>query len=409
MGKRQGNIVLGLDIGTTKICAIVGEHTAGGVEIIGIGSCPSEGLRKGVVVNIESTVASLRKAIDEAELMVGFELESAYTGISGAHIKGFNSPGIIAIKDREVAKGDVKRVIDAAKAVAIPHDRKVMHVLPQEFIVDDQDGIQEPVGMMGVRLEARIHIVTGSIASEQNIIKCTNRTGLDVRNIILEQLASSEAILSPDEKELGVVLADIGGGTTDIVIFSEGNIKHTAVLSLGGNHITGDITVGLRTPVIEAEKIKKKYGCASPTMVGQDETIEVPSVGGREPRIVHRRRLCEIIEPRVEEILALIRRELIKSNCDELVASGVVLTGGSSLLEGMPEVGERIFELPVRVGYPIGIKGLTDVVNSPMYSTGVGLVLYGSKNSNGHSFSSEKGGAFSRAMGRIGRWFEDAF
>ena len=409
MGKSQGNVVVGLDIGTTKICAIVGEHTEDGIEIIGIGTCPSEGLRKGVVVNIESTVASLRKAIEEAELMVGFDLESAYTGISGAHIKGFNSPGIIAIKDREVSKGDVRRVIEAAKAVAIPHDRKVMHVLPQEFIVDDQDGIQEPIGMMGVRLEARIHIVTGSITSEQNIIKCTNRTGLDVRKIILEQLASSEAILSPDEKELGVVLADIGGGTTDIVIFSEGNIKHTAVLSLGGNHITGDITVGLRTPVIEAEKIKNKYGCASPTMVGQDETIEVPSVGGREPRIVHRRRLYEIIEPRVEEILSLIRRELIKSNCDGLVASGVVLTGGSSLLEGLTEVGERIFELPVRIGYPVGIRGLTEVVNNPLYSTGVGLVLYGTKNGNGNRFSNGKESFFRRTMRRIGRWFEDAF
>jgi len=409
VGKKQENMVLGLDIGTTKVCAIVGEITNGGVDIIGIGSCPSEGLRKGVIVNIESTVNSLKKAIDEVAVMTGIELDSAFTGISGSHIKGFNSPGIIAIKDREVSEGDVKRVIDAAKAVAIPLDRKVIHILPQEFIVDDQDGIDEPVGMIGVRLEARVHIITGSATSSQNITKCTTRTGLHVRDVISEQLASSEAILCSDERELGVIMIDIGGGTTDIAIFSNGNLKHTSVLSSGGNHVTGDIAVGLRTPIIEAEKIKKKYGCASPSMVNNDETIEVPSVGGREPRIIPRRRLCEIIEPRVEEIFSMVKRELIRSNCDGLIASGVVLTGGASLLEGLSQLGERMFELPVRIGYPRGIGGLTEVVNNPMYSTGVGLVLYGSKNNNGRSSHNGDRKMFGKLTNRIKRWFEEAF
>lgn len=411
MGKKPNNIVVGLDIGTTKICAVVGAITDGHVDIVGIGSCPSQGLRKGVVVNIESTVNSLRKTIEETELMAGIEIDSVYTGISGSHIKGFNSQGIIPIKDREVRKSDVKKVIDQAKAIAIPLDAEVIHVLPQEFIVDGQDGIQEPIGMIGVRLETRVHIVTGATTSAQNIIKCANRTGLDVCEIVLEQLASSKAILTPDEKELGVVLIDIGGGTTDIAIFSKGNIKHTSVLSLGGNHITGDIAVGLRTPIIDAEKIKKKYGCSFPSMVGRDETIEVPGVGGRGPSTYPRRQLCDIIEPRVEEIFSLVRREVIKSNCEELVASGVVVTGGTALLEGLPELGERIFGLPVRIGCPIGIGGLVDLVNNPMYSTGVGLVLYGSKdrNGNGKEFMGEDGNIFDRIASRLKRWFEDAF
>ncbi|MFH1624788.1 MAG: cell division protein FtsA [Pseudomonadota bacterium] len=409
MGKKQNNTIVGLDIGTTKICAIVGEINNGGVDIVGIGSHPSSGLRKGVVVNIESTVNSLRKVVEEAELMTGFAINSVYSGISGAHIKGFNSQGIIAIKNREVSESDVKRVVDAAKAVAIPLDREVIHIIPQEFIIDEQDGIQEPVGMIGVRLETKVHIVTAATTSAQNIIKCTNRIGLDVSDIVLEQLASSEAVLSQDEKELGVMLIDIGGGTTDIAIFSNGSIKHTAVLSLGGSHITSDVAVGLRTPIVEAERIKKKYGCAFPAMVDADATIEVPSVGGRPPRSATHRELCDIIEPRVEEIFSLVRRELIKSNCEELVASGVVVTGGTALLRGLPELGERIFNLPVRVGYPTGIGGLTDVVNNPMYSTGVGLVLYGSRNHYTREFQLKDGNVFSKVTGRMKRWFEEAF
>lgn len=409
MGSMQSNIVVGLDVGTTKTCAVVGEINNGDVDIVGMGSHPSEGLRKGVVVNIESTVTSLKKTIEEAELMAGLEIDSAYTGISGNHIQGLNSQGIVPIKEREVRRGDVRRVIDQAKAVAIPLDREVIHVLPQEFIVDDQDGIQEPIGMIGVRLETRVHIVTGATTSSQNIIKCAERTGLDVSEIVLEQLASSEAILSPDEKELGVLLMDIGGGTTDIAIFSNGSIKHTSVLALGGNHITGDIAVGLRTPTVSAEKIKKRYGCAFSSMVNKDETIEVPGVGGRAPGMYPRRQLCDIIGPRVEEIFSLVRRELIKSNCEGLIASGIVMTGGTALLEGLSELGERMFDLPVRIGYPTGIGGLVDVVNNPMYSTGVGLVLYGSKNRNGRGFTGKDSNTFARLSGRVKRWFEEVF
>lgn len=409
MGKKQNGIVVGLDIGTTKTCAVVGEANNGSVDIVGIGTYPSAGLRKGVVVNIESTVNSVKKAVDEAELMAGYEIDSAYTGISGAHIQGFNSPGIIPIKDREVKTGDVKRVIDAARAVAIPLDRKIIHIIPQEFIVDDQDGIQEPVGMTGVRLETRVHIVTGVTTCAQNIIKCANRSGLHVHDIVLEQLAASEAILSSDEKELGVILIDIGGGTTDIAIFSNGHIQHTSVLALGGNHITSDIAVGLRTPVIEAEKIKIKYGCAFPSMVNPSETIQVPSVGGREPRHLPRRQLCEIIEPRVEEIFTLVQRELIKSGCDDLMAAGVAVTGGTALLEGLVELGERVFRLPVRIGYPTGIKGLMDVVNNPMFSTGVGLILHGTKDNPKREHKSKNRSKMKTVTHRMKNWFQEAF
>jgi len=378
--RERDNLIVGLDIGTTKICAIVGSVSEEGIDIVGIGTSPSRGLRKGVVINIDSTVASIRKAVEEAELMAGCEIKSVYAGIAGGHIKGFNSQGIIAIKNREVSPDDVKRVIEAAKAIAIPMDREVIHILPQEFIIDDQDGIREPLGMSGVRLEAKVHIVTGAVASAQNIIKSCNRAGLDVADIVLEQLASSEAVLTPDEKELGVALVDIGGGTTDIAIFVDGAIKHTSVLSLGGNHLTNDIAVGLRTPMAEAEKIKKKYGCCMSALVGKDETIEVPSVGGRKPRILSRRLLAEILEPRVEEIFMLVNREIVKSGYEDMVASGVVLTGGTTILEGMPEMAEQVFDLPVRRGDPTNIGGLVDVVNSPVYATGVGLVVYGSKN-----------------------------
>jgi len=410
MSNKRENLIVGLDIGTTKICAIVGNlNDEGGLDIVGIGTSVSQGLRKGVVINIESTVGAIRKALQEAELMAGCEIKSVFAGIAGGHIKGFNSQGVIAIKNREVNNEDIRRVIDAAKAVAIPMDREVIHILPQEFIIDDQDGIKEPLGMNGVRLEAKVHIVTGAVASAQNIIKSCNRANVDVADIVLEQLASSEAVLSSDEKELGVALLDIGGGTTDIAIFVDGAIKHTAVLSLGGNHLTNDIAVGLRTPTAEAEKIKRKYGCCLTTMVGKDETIEVPSVGGREPRILSRQLLAEILEPRVEEIFTLVNREIVKSGFEDLIASGVVITGGSAILPGMPELAEQIFNLPVRRGVPLDIGGLTDVVNSPVYATGVGLVKYGSRNLQIRNFSIGQENVFDKVVRRMKEWFGEFF
>ena len=409
MNNKRENLVVGLDIGTTKICAIVGAVTEEGLDVVGIGTSPSRGLRKGVVINIESTVSAIRKALQEAELMAGCEIKSVFAGIAGGHIKGINSQGVIAIKNREVTNDDVRRVIDAAKALAIPMDREVIHILPQEFIIDDQDGIKEPLGMSGVRLEARVHIVTGAVASAQNIIKSCNKAGVDVGDIVLEQLASSEAVLTPDEKDLGVALVDIGGGTTDIAIFVDGAIKHTSVLSLGGNHLTNDIAVGLRTPSAEAEKIKQISGCCLSSMVGKDETIEVPSVGGREPRILSRQLLAEILEPRVEEIFTLVNREIVKSGFEDLIASGVVLTGGSAILPGMPELAEQVFDLPVRRGRPMGIGGLTDVVNSPVYATGVGLVKYGSRNLQTQNFKIGQENLFDRVTRRMKDWFGEFF
>ncbi len=404
-GKRE-NIIAGLDIGTTKTCAIIGEVTDAGVDIIGIGTHPSKGLRKGVVINIDATVESIRKAVEEAELMAGAEISSVFCGISGSHIRGFNSHGIVAVKSREVADSDVKRVIDAARAVAIPLDREVLHVLPQEFIVDDQDGIMEPMGMSGVRLEAKVHIVTAAGTSAQNIVRCCNRTGLEVNDIVLQQLAASQAVLIPDEKELGVALIDIGGGTTDLVIFSQGAVRQTAVFGLGGNHLTNDIAVGLRTPLLESEKIKTKYGCGLTSMVKKEETIEVPSVGGRRPRVLSRQILAEIIEPRMEEIFTLVHREILKSGYENLIPSGVVLTGGTASLEGLPELVEQIFNLPVRRGYPAGIGGLLDVVNNPMYATAVGLVLYGKRNvSDGVRIQ----GNSRNLLTRMKNWFTEFF
>jgi cell division protein FtsA len=409
MSKKGENLIVGLDIGTTKICAIVGTMTEGGLDIVGIGTSPSRGMRKGVVINIESTVTAIRKALQEAELMAGCEINTVFAGIAGGHINGINSQGVIAIKSREVTADDVRRVIDAAKAIAIPMDREVIHILPQEFIVDDQDGIKEPLGMNGVRLEVRVHIVTGAVASAQNIIKSCNKSGVAVGDIVLEQLASAEAVLTPDEKELGVALVDIGGGTTDIAVFVDGAIKHTSVLSLGGNHLTNDIAVGLRTPAQEAERIKQKWGCCLTSMVGKDETIEVPSVGGREPRVLSRQLLAEILEPRVEEIFTLVNRELIKSGYENRISSGLVLTGGSAILPGMPELGEQIFNLPVRRGLPQGIGGLADVVNSPIYATGVGLVKYGSRNVQSRNFAIGQENVFDRVVRRMKEWFGEFF
>ena len=408
MAKRD-NIVAGLDIGTTKTCVIVGEIINAGIDIIGIGTHPSNGLRKGVVVNIDSTVDSIKRAVEEAELMSGCEIRSVFAGIAGSHIKGLNSYGIVAVKGGEVDEYDVKRALEAAKAVAIPLDRKIIHILPQYYMVDDQDGVKEPIGMSGVRLEAKVHVVTGMVTSIQNIIKSINRVGLDVNDIILEPLASSETILSRDEKELGVALIDIGGGTTDIAVFAEGSIKHTAVLPLGGDYVTGDISVGLRTPVMEAEKIKIKYGCTYTPLIPQNEIIEVPSVGGRNPRTVSRQVLGEIIEPRLEEILGLAHREIVKSGYEDLLAAGVVLTGGTAILEGITELTEQIFNTPVRKGCPVGVGGITDIINSPMYATGVGLVVYGSKVHSDYAVKKNEKDILGRLTKKIKRWFNDFF
>ena len=406
---KRGSMIVGLDIGTTKTCAIIGEATDSGVDIIGIGSHPSRGLRKGVVVNIDSTVDSIKRAIEEAELMSGAEIGSVYAGIAGSHIEGLNSHGIVAVKGREVDGDDVRRAIEAARAIAIPLDREIFHTLPQHFIVDDQDGVKDPIGMSGVRLESKVHIVIGAITSIQNIIKSVNRVGLDVNDIVLEQLASSEAVLSQDEKELGVAIIDIGGGTTDVAVFVEGSIKHTAVLSVAGNYLTNDIAVGLRTPMNEAEKIKIKYGCAYTPLISPDDSIEVPSVGGRTPRKVSRQILGEIIEPRVEEIFRLAHREIIKSGYEDLLAAGIVLTGGTTIMEGITELGEQVFNMPIRRGYPIGIGGLTDVVNSPLYATGVGLVVYGSRNRSERVFKKSEGNIFGKVARGVKRWFVEFF
>jgi cell division protein FtsA len=403
----QKNIIVGLDVGTTKICAVVGEVTGNETNIIGIGTHPSIGLRKGVVVDIESTVESIQKAVEEAELMAGCEISSVFAGIAGGHITGFNSRGIVAIKGKEVAQNDVDRVIDAARAVAIPMDREVIHVIPQEYIVDDQGGIKNPLGMSGVRLEAKIHIVTGAVTSAHNIVKCANRSGLDVCDIVLEPLASGEAVLTDEEKDLGTALLDLGGGTSDLAIFFVKNIKHTFVLSLGGNNLTNDIAIGLRASTAEAEKIKKKYGTCITRNISPEETIEVPGMGGRTPRKLPRQILGEILEPRVEEIFTLIKREVYRAGMEKFITSGVVLTGGSSLLDGGVEIAESIFNLPARLGKPRGISGLVDVVNNPMYATGVGLVIYGAKNQPSKKFRIRDTNIFNRVMTRMKRWFED--
>jgi len=377
MARQTNDIIVGLDIGTTKICCVIAEIDEDKMNIIGIGTHPSKGLRKGVVVNIEGTVESIRSSVEEAELMAGVEIESVYAGIAGGHIKGFNSHGIIAVKDGVVTDKDKERVIDAAKALNIPMDREVLHVLTQQYILDGQSGIREPAGMSGVRLEARVHIITGAVTSAQNIVRCVNRAGLEVENVVVEQLASAEAVLDNDERDLGAALIDIGGGTTDIAIYSEDSIKYTSVLSVGGNHITNDIAIGLRTPHTEAEKIKIKHGCAVDSLVGADENIEVPSMGGREPRVVSRKMLTTIIEPRVEEIFQMVHHDIENAGYMDAITSGLVITGGATILEGMPDVAERIFGLPVRRGNPKNFGGLMDVVDSPQFATSVGLLLFG--------------------------------
>jgi cell division protein FtsA len=404
----KSDLVVGLDIGTTKICAVVGELTSEGVDVVGIGTAPSTGLRKGVVVNIEQTVLSIKKSLEEAELMAGCEIRSVYAGIAGSHIKGFNSHGVIAVKGGEVGPKDIERVLDAAKAVAIPLDREVIHILPQEYIVDDQRGIADPLGMAGVRLEVKVHIVTGAVTSAQNIVRSCHRAGLDVADIVLESLASAKAVLTEEEREIGVALVDLGGGTTDLAIFSNDSIKHTAVLALGGQNLTNDIAFGLRTPMAAAERIKIKHGCAMADLVKNDEGIEVASVGGRDARALSRQVLAEICEPRMEEILGLVEQELVRSGFKNQIGAGVVLTGGTSLLEGVQELGEQIFNLPTRIGYPRRIGGLRDVVNSPIYATAVGLLMFGAQKEGAEQrFRIRDANVFNRILGRMKKWFVD--
>ena len=403
--------IVGLDIGTTKICCIIGEiGKEGRVEVVGVGTTPSTGLRKGMVINIDATIHSIERAVEQAEIMAGVEVDSLYAGIAGGHVKGVNSRGVIAIsrKNREIGPEDVERVIEAAKSVAIPLDRELIHVLPQSFTVDDQDGILEPIGMSGVRLEVAVHIVTGATTAVENVFKCVKRAGFGVEEIILQPLASAMAVLTPDEKELGVALLDIGGGTTDIAVFHEGSVRYTGILPLGGDHLTNDIAIGLRTPVSAAEEIKKKYGCAFPRLVKEDEEIEVPSVGGRQARRISRRIICEIIEPRLEEIFTLVKREIKMSGYDELLTAGIVITGGSSLMEGCLEISEKTFGLPVRRGYPAGIGGLVDIVNNPIYATGVGLVLFRAQGREVNSTSPE-GRGFGGGLKKIRGWLKEYF
>jgi cell division protein FtsA len=406
MAERPGNMVVGLDIGTTKICAVVSELNEKGADIIGVGTYPSVGLRKGVVVNIDNTVDSIQRSMEEAELMAGCEIGSVFIGIAGSHIKGFNSHGVIAVKGQEVSQEDVDRVIDAARAVAIPLDREVIHILPQEYIVDEQGGILDPVGITGVRLEAKVHIVTGAVTAAQNLIKCANRAGLDVIDIVFQPLASAEAVLTQEEKDLGVALVDFGGGTTDLALFTESAIKHTAVLGLGGNNLTNDIAVGLRTPSKEAEQIKIDHGSCLNSLVDKDQMIEVPGVGGRKPRLLSRHILSEILEPRVEEIFTLVDQEIERTGLKELLASGMVITGGSALLPGIVEIADQVFQLPTRIGFPQRISGLVDVVNGPMFATAVGLVLYGMEHRPQRKFRIRDRNIFNRVTLRMKSWFK---
>jgi cell division protein FtsA len=401
------NLIVGLDIGTSKVVAIVAEVSPEGrIEVIGIGSSASRGLKRGVVVNIESTVQSIQRAVEEAELMAGCEINTVYTGIAGSHVKSINSHGIVAIRDKEVTASDVERVIDAAKAVAIPADQRVLHVLPQEFIIDSQEGIPEPIGMSGVRLEAKVHLVTGAVSAAQNIVKCVQRCGLTVEDIVLEQLASSYAVLTDDEKELGICLVDMGGGTTDIAVFCGGAIQHTAVIPIAGTQVTNDIAVSLRTPAQYAEEIKIKYACALSQLANPDETIEVPSVGERPPRRLARQTLAEVVEPRYEELFHLVRKELRRSGFEELIAAGIVMTGGSAKMEGAIDLAEEVFHMPVRLGVPQHVDGLADVVRNPIHATGVGLLLYARDALQARAEAKQTKRGMGKVFRRMKSWFQ---
>ncbi len=411
MAKRSDRtLIVGLDIGTSKVVALVGElQPDGRIDVIGKGSHPSRGLKKGVVVNIESTVQSIQRAVEEAELMADCEINAVYAGIAGSHVRSLNSHGVVAIRDREVTPADVEHVIDAAKAVAIPADQKILHVLPQEFVIDGQEGIRDPIGMSGVRLEAKVHIVTGADSAAQNIVKCVQRCGLVVEDVVLEQLASAHSVLTEDEKELGVCIVDIGGGTTDLAVFSGGAIRHTAVIPIAGDQVTNDIAVSMRTPTHYAEDIKIRHACALSQLADPDESIEVPSVGDRPARRLARQTLAEIVEPRYEELFGLIRDELRRSGFEEVIAAGIVLTGGSAKMEGAIDLAEEIFHMPVRLGLPTGVSGLTDVTQNPIYSTGVGLLLYGRENAapvrQGRQLPVDVG----NVLARMKSWFQGNF
>ncbi len=411
MAKRSDRaLIVGLDIGTSKVVALVGEiGLDGAIEVVGLGSHPSRGLKKGVVVNIESTVQSIQRAVEEAELMAGCEINAVYAGIAGSHVRSLNSHGVVAIRDREVTDVDVGHVIDAAKAVAIPADQRILHVLPQEFIIDGQEGIRDPIGMSGVRLEAKVHIVTGADSAAQNIVKCVQRCGLTVEDVVLEQLASAYAVLTDDEKELGVCLVDIGGGTTDIAVFSGGAIRHTAVIPIAGDQVTNDIAVSMRTPTQYAEDIKVRYACALSQLANPDESIEVPSVGDRPARRLARQTLAEVVEPRYEELFGLIRDELRRSGFEEVIAAGIVLTGGSARMEGAIDLAEEIFHVPVRLGLPQQVKGLAEVVQNPIYSTGVGLLLYARENTRGAARGRALPVNVSGILERMQSWFKGNF
>lgn len=411
----EPDIIAGLDLGTTKVCAIVGEVTEDGIDIIGVGSVPSRGLNRGVVVNIEQTMQAIRAAISEAETMAGVEIATVYAGISGNHVQGLNKEGVAAIANREVSEEDVRRVLEQARAFPLSGDRQVLHVLPQEYIVDNQGGIKEPIGMNGVRLQAQVHLVTAGLTSVQNIVKCAERSGLEVAEVVLEPLASADAVLEEDEKEIGVALVDIGGGTSDIVVYVDGAVVHTSVIPIGGLNLTSDIAQCLRTPMAEAERVKIKYGCASPAMIDPEEMIDVPSVGGRPPRTMPRHNLCEIIEPRVEELFQAVAYTLEQGGFTHMLASGVVITGGTTQLDGMPELAEQILGLQVRRARPMGVGGLHDVVRSPSFATGVGLVKYGASKlrqrpARARVEESEVVAAPGAGLGqRLGAWFREVF
>lgn len=408
--KADKSLIVALDIGTSKVAALVGEiNHSGQVEVIGFGSHPSRGLKRGVVVNIEATVQSIQRALEEAELMAGCQINSAYTGIAGSHVRSMNSHGIVAIREKEVTQADVERVIDAAKAVAIPADQKILHILPQEFLIDSQEGIREPVGMSGVRLEAKVHIVTGAVSAAQNIIKCVQRCGLQVGDIILEQLASSQSVLTEDEKELGVCMIDIGGGTTDIAIFTDGAIRHTAVIPIAGDQVTNDIAVALRTPTKHAEAIKLQHASLASNIIDPNETIEVPSVAGRPPRQISKKALVEVVSARYEELFTLVLAELRRSGFEDLVAAGIVITGGAAMVEGIADLAESVFQMPVRVGFPQYVSGLRDVLQSPSYSTGVGLLLYGYQQQFHGRPTEYMLGDGKGIWGRMRNWFQGNF
>ena len=409
MAKEDRNLFVGLDIGTSKVAALVAElGPDGSLEVLGMGSHESKGLKKGVVVNIEATVGAIQRALEEAELMADCKIASAFTGIAGSHIRSFNSTGMVAVKDKEVTIIDVERAMETAKAVNIPTDQQILHVLRQEFIIDGQEDVREPVGMSGVRLEVKVHIVTGAVASAQNIVKCVRRCGLEVNDLILQPLASARAVLSEDERDLGVCLVDIGGGTTDLAIFTHGAIRHTAVIPIAGDQITNDIAMALRTPTPEAETIKTRHGVALRQLADANEMIEVPGIGDRAPRVMSRQTLAEVIEPRVEELFTLVQQVLRESGHEELLSSGIVLTGGSSLMRGMTELGEEIFHMPVRVGAPRYAGGLADVVRNPRYATAMGLLLEGAAQVQ-QGRVSRQSGSVRAVFGRMRDWFQRNF